>query len=75
MSEHDRQPDSETPPEREHSVPNPFAAGDDAAADERPQLNLSKKRAAAMGTAFGLFMALLALVCVAVSFALATCTA
>jgi hypothetical protein len=73
MSERDDQPTSETPAEREQSAANPFAERDEV--EEQPQMTLSKKRAAAWGTAFGLGMALLALVCVALSFALSTCTA
>lgn len=70
MSQRD---DPQTPPEREQSVANPFVERDEAD-DGPPQINLSKKRAAAMGTAFGLSLALLAFVCVALSFALSTCT-
>lgn len=73
MSERDDRPTPETPAQREESVANPFAEQDEAA--EQPRMTLSKKRAAAMGTAFGLAMAALALVCVALSFALSTCTA
>lgn len=73
MSEHDDQPAVDPVAEREQSITNPFAERDEAG--EKPQLTLSKKRAAAMGTAFGLGMAVLALVCVALSFALSTCTA
>ena len=72
MSERDDQTRPETPTKREQSAPNPFIERDEG--EERPPINLSKKRAAAMGTAFGLIMTLLALVCVAVSFALSSCT-
>lgn len=75
MSERDDQPIADdATPDRQQSVANPFDEREDNI-DERPQLNVSKKRVAAMGTAFGLVMALLAFVCVAVSFALSSCTA
>jgi hypothetical protein len=73
MSEREDQPTSETSSEREQSGANPFAERDETG--EQPQNTFSKKRAAAMGTAFGLGMTLLALICIAISFALSTCTA
>ena len=73
MSERDDQTTPDTPIGREQSVSNPFNARDEG--EERPPINLSKKRAAAMGTAVGLIMTLLALVCIAVAFALSNWTA
>lgn len=72
-SNEQRTPDE--PADDQQSISNPFAERPAGDAEERPPLNISKRRAAAMGTAFGLSMALLALVCIAVSFALSSCTA
>lgn len=72
MSEHDDQTQSQPTEAASPSVGNPFTDPD--APIEKPQLQLSKKRAAAMGTAFGLILVLLALVCVLLSFALSSCT-
>lgn len=74
MSQRDDPPTPETPAERQQSVANPFVERDEAD-EEPPQINLSKKRAAVMGAGFGLSLALLAFVCVALSFAISTCTA
>ena len=73
MSTRDDQARSEPSDEPKASVSNPFAAEANAeSTDERPQFQLSKKRAAVMGTAFGLAFALLALICLLVAFALSS---
>ena len=73
----ERDDDTSRQPEDEHtsSVRNPFAEGSagDIPEDEKPQLNISKKRAAALGTSFGLLMVLLLLVCFLLSAALSSC--
>ncbi|HEX2282863.1 MAG TPA: hypothetical protein VHG52_13990 [Thermomicrobiales bacterium] len=62
----------EQPDERPASVSNPFA-DDHTDNDQQPQLNLSKRRAAMLGTGFGLVMVGLLLVCFLVSVALSSC--
>lgn len=72
MSDRPTTPLDEQPDDRPGSVSNPFA-GEDAAEDQRPQLNLSKRRAAALGTGFGLVMVGLLIICFLLSVALASC--
>ena len=76
MSDHPGTPPDKQDEPRPGSVANPFAEEntDGQTVDgERPQLNLSKKRAAVLGTGFGLIMVALLVVCFLLSLALASC--
>lgn len=73
MSEHENRPTDDMRAKSDESVANPFAV-DDEAEQEPQKISMSPRRAAMLGTSFGLMMVALLLVCFLGSAALASCT-
>lgn len=72
MNDDPNRPDQESQEPASGSVPNPFDV-DETAEAEKPQLNLSPRRAAVLGLSFGLVMVGLLVICFLGSIALAAC--
>lgn len=72
MNHDPNRPDQDPEEPTGGSVSNPFDV-DESAEAEKPQLNLSPRRAAVLGLSFGLVMVGLLVVCFLGSIALAAC--